>query len=112
MVPNGEQTMRVKGGDLRDRDALSAEYAARDYTENTVGRLTEWWRGPNATPEDITRALSTGLCESSKPALSEFPSEKSCAGLAATPSGPERGAALRAQVRAFGRVGAKAGWRG
>ena len=33
--------------------SFTVEYAVKGLYENTVGRLFEWWRGPNPTPEDI-----------------------------------------------------------
>jgi len=46
------------GGDVRAMLAIigvsfTAEMAVKGIWENTVGRLTAWWRGPQRTPEDI-----------------------------------------------------------
>lgn len=42
----------------------SIEYAFKGLYENTAGRFTEWWRGPNPTPEDIyARAVAQDYAE-------------------------------------------------
>ncbi len=54
----------TKGAIYASGIGYSAGYAIKGLYENTAGRFTEWWRGPNPTPEDIyARAVAQDYAE-------------------------------------------------
>lgn len=91
----------------------SAEHAVKGAYENTIGRFTEWWRGPDPTPEDIyARAVAQDYAEFLQAGrTAEFPFAEKLRGLwAATPlRGPSAVRRFERKLALSTEYGVKAG---